>query len=97
AVHEPRRPADLPRRTADEAGPDEHGRVRREPRALPRPPPRRNRGNDTVAREAALLADEGPVTRCSKRPRAARDPRAQEDGLPGTDQRVAARQVLARR
>ena len=39
-----RRHQDLPRRAADEAGPDEHGGVDREPRAVPRSQARRVRG-----------------------------------------------------
>ena len=42
--HEPRRSADLPGRAPDEAGPDEHGGLDREPRAVPRPRARGARG-----------------------------------------------------
>ena len=48
-----RGPQDLPGRTADEAGPDEHGGLDREPRALPGSPPRGVRGRAASTDETA--------------------------------------------
>ena len=56
---EPRRSADLPGRAPDEAGPDEHGGVHREPRAVPRPRPGRARGRHAHPAQAPGLADQG--------------------------------------
>jgi hypothetical protein len=58
--------ADLPdvsRGTADEAGPDEHGGVDREPRPVPRRSRRRARGRAAWQREAARVADQSGAAR----------------------------------
>ena len=60
---EPRRSADLSARAADEAGPDEHGGVDREPRAVPRRRARRARRGAAGRVQAARLADQGRAAR----------------------------------
>ena len=82
-----RRPEDLPRRAADEAGPDEHGGVDREPRALPRSPARRVRGGAAAAAEAARLHDQVDPARGGAARPAAEILDAPEDGLPGAVRR----------
>ena len=74
--HEPRRHPDLPGRAADEAGPDEHGGLDREPRAVPRPRPRGARGRACRARLKLRGWRTKAVLREAVRGRrAARDPR----------------------
>src|SRR5438034_3274221 len=70
---EPRRPADLPGRAPDEAGPDEHVGVDREPGALSRSGAGRVRGGDAGAFQARRIADEGGSSRSGPRPGAPRD------------------------
>ena len=73
---------DLPRRAADEAGPDEHVGLNREPRAVPRSRARRVRRAAAGSAEAARLHDQAHPARGGSRAAARRNPHAQEDGLP---------------
>ena len=91
---------DLSRRAADEAGPDEHGRVDREPRARSSiigwssSPPACRRA------QAARPHDEMDPARVVREDPAARDSDAPEDGLPGALRHLDARRLgaaLARR
>src|SRR3989442_13299047 len=91
------RSADVSRRALDEAGPDEHGGVRGEPRTVPRPRVRRACRRDAGPLQAAWLADQGGAAGRPPRCRAAADPRAQEDGLPGARRPVAPWPLLADR
>ena len=75
-------------RTADEAGPDEHGGVDREPRAVPRSQARRVRGRASRANEASRIQDQVDPPRSGPRDPPGRDPHAQEDGLPGAVRRL---------
>src|SRR5206468_3047668 len=79
---QPRRRSGLPRRAAHEPGPDEHGRVGGESRALPGPRARRARPRNPGAREAAWVADEGGAASGARRLRAPNDPHPAEDGIP---------------
>src|SRR6185369_5607462 len=88
-----RRHEDVPARAADEAGSDEHGRVDREPRALPRPSAGRVHGAAPGAAQAAGGHDEVHPARGNARRAALGDPDAREDGVPRADRRVAARAV----
>ena len=78
-----RRSPDLPRRAADEAGPDEHGRVDREPCAVSGS--RRSSSTSSRCRRRSSCAAGRPRRCCARRstdvvPR--RDPHAPQDGLP---------------
>ena len=93
-----RRPEDLPGRAADEAGPDEHGGVDREPRAVPRSPAGR------VRRRAArrIASSRGFTTKRILReavndvlpPSILTPP---EDGIPGAVRHLDARRLARRR
>src|SRR5438034_718829 len=95
--HEPRRSPDVPGRAADEAGPDEHVGLDREPRAGPGPHGGRMRGGDAGAVQARRLADEGRASRGRPRPRAPVDPHATQDGIPGAARSLVPRPLLAGR
>src|SRR5262249_36834158 len=77
-----RRSADVPRRAPDEAGPDEHGGVDREPGAVPRPPLRRAHRGDAGLAEAPGRTDEGGPARGAPRRGAPGHSHAAKDGLP---------------
>src|SRR5262249_20219142 len=94
---EPSRHAHLPGRAAHEAGPDEHGRVGREPRAVPRPRARRARGGHPGVAQAPRMADQGSAAGGPPRSRPAGHPVASQDGIPGAGGPMAPRGVLAPR
>ena len=70
--HALRRHQDLPGRTADEAGPDEHGGIDREPRAVPRSQAGRVRRDDAHGVEALGVHDEARAARGGEGPAARR-------------------------
>ena len=82
---------DLPRRAADEAGPDEHVDVDREPRAVPRPQARGIRGASARSAEAEWLHHQAHPARVDSRSAPGEHPDAQEDGLPRAVWRLDAR------
>src|SRR6185295_9731500 len=74
---------DLSRRAADEAGPDEHGDLDREPRAVPRPQAGRVRGDAARRLEAVGVHDQACAARVDEGRAAGVDSQPAEDGLPG--------------
>ena len=76
-----RRHQDLPGRAADEAGPDEHGGVDREPRAVPRSQAGRVRGDAARRVEAVRLDDQAHAARVDEGPAAGVDSQPAEDGV----------------
>ncbi len=77
-----RRHLDVPARAADEAGPDEHGGVHREPRAVPRPSARRVHRHAARAPEAPWAHHEVHPARGDARLPARRNPFTPQDGIP---------------
>ncbi len=86
-----RRHQDLPRRAADEAGPDEHGGVDREPRAVPRSQAGRVRRDAARRVEAVGLHDQAHPARVDEGAPAGVDSEPAEDGVPGAVRRLDAR------
>jgi asparagine synthase (glutamine-hydrolysing) len=83
-----RRHQDVPRRTADEAGPDEHGDVDRKPGALPRSQARGIR-RAAAGRVEALRADhQAHPARGDERACCRMHPEAPENGVPGAVRRL---------
>src|SRR4029077_1349758 len=76
-------PQDIPGGTAHETGPDEHGGLDREPRALPGSPPRGVRDRAAGTDETARSDDEVDPARIGEVDPPEGDPHPQEDGLPG--------------
>src|SRR5262249_5447393 len=91
----PDRPEDLPGRTADEAGPDEHGDFDRKPRTVPRSRIRRVLHARARAYEAAQRGRQVHREEGDREHGAARNHLSQEDGLPHAVAPVAYGRALA--